>query len=375
MPRATVRSPDWESYSRRLILRATPSEIHELDVFTAEFGVTRAWLLRRAIAAGLPQVVAELRSAQAVGLQVAGPSGDVGEATRGGGAASPVAVVLVERAGPVARRKRRRVPPREWGLMLAPSVWRPDGPAAPTAARLWRGPAVGVASRRSGRSPRGATVARARWCATGSSGQASGRCVARHRSLRGPEPPGLWRGRCRATCRGRPRLCRRFGDGRAPQRRPLLVRPRVEYLYHGAGAEILQRHVGVQRPLFQALVHRGRHVDEDAPLTISVASRALGGGRLAALCGRRRTRGQTVQRWRLCGLGLPHRGGDVTRCGFGHVRSISRARGSLPPLGLSARTRLRSGLPLRHAGGRSAGAGPPGTPSPRTPGWLLRSPC
>ena len=25
--------------------------------------------------------------------------------------------------------------------MLAPSVWRPDGPAAPAAARLWRGPA------------------------------------------------------------------------------------------------------------------------------------------------------------------------------------------------------------------------------------------
>ena len=114
MPRATVRSPDWESYSRRLIVRATPSEIHELDVFTAEFGVTRAWLLRRAIAAGLPHVVAELRSAQAVGLRVAGPSGGVGEATRGGGAGSPVAVVLVERAGPVARRKRRRVPPREW---------------------------------------------------------------------------------------------------------------------------------------------------------------------------------------------------------------------------------------------------------------------
>ena len=207
--------------------------------------------------------------------------------------------------------------------MLAPSVWRPDGPAAPAAARLWRGPAGAL------------QVAPARGRAT----------VGPPQIATGPGPPGMWRGRRRATWRGRPRLWRRLGDGRAPQRRRLLVRLGVEYLYHGAGAEILQRHVGVHRPQFQALVHGGRHVDEDAPLTLSVASWALRGGRTARLCGRRRTRGQTVQRRRLCRVGLPHRGGDVTRSGFGHVRSISRARGSLPPLGLSARTRLRSGLP------------------------------
>ena len=117
------------------------------------------------IAAGLPQVVAELRSAQAVGLQVASPLGDVSEAARGGGGASPVGGGAGGARRSCGAAEASAGPAAGVGLMLAPSVWRPDGPAAPAVARLWRGP---------------------RWCATGSSRQGSGRGAARHRLLRGP---------------------------------------------------------------------------------------------------------------------------------------------------------------------------------------------
>ena len=112
--RATLRAPDWEPYSRRLVLRATPRQVHELDVLAAELGVTRAWLLRRAVARGLPDVVADLRSAEAASLRVAGPTRRLAQAVRDTGAGSPVAVVLVETGGTVAPRKRRRVPPQGW---------------------------------------------------------------------------------------------------------------------------------------------------------------------------------------------------------------------------------------------------------------------
>ena len=70
MGRATIRHADWEPYSRLLKLRATPRQLDELDDLAAEFGVTRAWLVRRGLARGLPLLVAELREAYAQGLRV-----------------------------------------------------------------------------------------------------------------------------------------------------------------------------------------------------------------------------------------------------------------------------------------------------------------
>ena len=108
----------------RCVVFVSLPTIHQYEAMGHKVGQSRSSLMRFALESGLADVERfvrrfrstgePLRSAQAVGLQVAGPSGEVSEATRGGGAASPVAVVLVERACPVARRKRRRVPPREW---------------------------------------------------------------------------------------------------------------------------------------------------------------------------------------------------------------------------------------------------------------------
>ena len=49
------------------VVRATP---RQLDDLADEFGVTRAWLVRRGLARGLPLLVAELREAYAQGLRV-----------------------------------------------------------------------------------------------------------------------------------------------------------------------------------------------------------------------------------------------------------------------------------------------------------------
>ena len=80
-----------EPLSRRILFRVTATQLHTLDVLASEFGVSRTWLLRRAVSAGLPEVVAEVRAAADAGLRVAGSEERFSEAVRGpkGGKTGP----------------------------------------------------------------------------------------------------------------------------------------------------------------------------------------------------------------------------------------------------------------------------------------------
>ena len=114
MGRRTLRDADWEPYSRRLLLRVTPAQIHELDVLAVEFGVTRAWLLRRAVGRGLPPLVAELRDAYDRGLRVVACRSRAVDTARGPGAGASLGLLLEPDPVPVSARRRRRPDPVEW---------------------------------------------------------------------------------------------------------------------------------------------------------------------------------------------------------------------------------------------------------------------
>ena len=63
MPEKRLHVPDWQAFDHVVKVRFTESQVVHLDALVASLEVSRSWLLRRAVAAGLPTVVAELRSA------------------------------------------------------------------------------------------------------------------------------------------------------------------------------------------------------------------------------------------------------------------------------------------------------------------------
>ena len=71
MPRKPVYDPDWAPADARFVLRVTARQLGDLDAWAREFGVSRSWLVRRALRYGLPPLLADLREAYAQGLYIA----------------------------------------------------------------------------------------------------------------------------------------------------------------------------------------------------------------------------------------------------------------------------------------------------------------
>ena len=69
VPRKTVYAPRAESYSALVKIYVTPSQRYDLDQLVTELRVSRSLLLRQAIEAGLPAVVADLRARRRAGLR------------------------------------------------------------------------------------------------------------------------------------------------------------------------------------------------------------------------------------------------------------------------------------------------------------------
>ena len=69
VPRKTVHDPHWEPYSALVKLYVTPSQRHDLDQLVTELRVSRSLLVRLAIEAGLPDVVADLRRRRRAALR------------------------------------------------------------------------------------------------------------------------------------------------------------------------------------------------------------------------------------------------------------------------------------------------------------------
>ncbi len=72
VPRKTVHDPHWEPYSALVKLYVTPSQRHDLDQLVTELRVSRSLLVRLAIEAGLPDVVADLRRRRRAALRPGG---------------------------------------------------------------------------------------------------------------------------------------------------------------------------------------------------------------------------------------------------------------------------------------------------------------
>lgn len=93
MPRKTLYQPRWEPYTSLVKLHVTPSQRHDLDQLVTELRVSRSSLVRQAVAAGLPQVVADLRRRRRSGLRpgAAASAGALPAVRRGARGEAPVA--------------------------------------------------------------------------------------------------------------------------------------------------------------------------------------------------------------------------------------------------------------------------------------------
>ena len=69
MPRKTIHDPRWAPYDTLVKLYVTAQQRHDLDQLVTELRVSRSALLRAALAAGLPLVVADLRGARRKGAR------------------------------------------------------------------------------------------------------------------------------------------------------------------------------------------------------------------------------------------------------------------------------------------------------------------
>ena len=68
MPRTPVRDPDWEPFTELVKLRFTVTQLSLIDRVALQHGVSRSWLLRQAIAEGLPRLVAVLEDGRERGM-------------------------------------------------------------------------------------------------------------------------------------------------------------------------------------------------------------------------------------------------------------------------------------------------------------------
>ena len=72
MPRRPVHEPRWQAYRHVVKLRFTTDQLNSIDQLCAEHGVSRSWLMRRALAKGLPAALDELVKARVEGFSVRG---------------------------------------------------------------------------------------------------------------------------------------------------------------------------------------------------------------------------------------------------------------------------------------------------------------
>ena len=61
MPLDTAEDAVWEPFRHVLKVKLTSSQLNHLNRLVASLGVSRSWIVRRALQAGLPAVVSELR--------------------------------------------------------------------------------------------------------------------------------------------------------------------------------------------------------------------------------------------------------------------------------------------------------------------------
>ena len=72
MPNQPHYDPAWSAYRHVVKLRFNTEQLNRIDQLSVEHGVSRAWLLRAAIAEGLPRVFDHLEGPRTVGLTVRG---------------------------------------------------------------------------------------------------------------------------------------------------------------------------------------------------------------------------------------------------------------------------------------------------------------
>ena len=105
-----IYDPDAEPLDRPVRLRLSRRQLFQLDVLAAEFGMTRAWLLREVIADGLPVATERLRGLASSGVRPAGAarSDRPGGTHRGPRSDGPRPDRWAKAPGTDARRRRVR---------------------------------------------------------------------------------------------------------------------------------------------------------------------------------------------------------------------------------------------------------------------------
>lgn len=68
----SVWAPDAEPLDRVVKMRVSRRQLHALDLAVKEFSMSRAWLLREALARGFPALVTELRLKRKAGFVTRG---------------------------------------------------------------------------------------------------------------------------------------------------------------------------------------------------------------------------------------------------------------------------------------------------------------
>lgn len=68
MPLRSVHAPDAEPFDRVVKVRFSSRQLEQLDLAVAEFRMSRSWLIREALAEGLPNVVEKVRERLRAGL-------------------------------------------------------------------------------------------------------------------------------------------------------------------------------------------------------------------------------------------------------------------------------------------------------------------
>ena len=72
MPVKPVWAPDADPLDRLVKLRVSRRQLQALDLAVKEFGMSRAWLLREALALGFPALVTEVRLKRKAGFVTRG---------------------------------------------------------------------------------------------------------------------------------------------------------------------------------------------------------------------------------------------------------------------------------------------------------------
>ena len=97
MPSRPLYDPDWEPYDQAIRLRFTLSQVDEFSRVARRYGVSRALLLRLAVARGLQPAVADLEARARAGMAAGGRKRPVVRRVLRGPSGGPVADVPFRR--------------------------------------------------------------------------------------------------------------------------------------------------------------------------------------------------------------------------------------------------------------------------------------